>query len=71
MPPLLMGGNVDGMKLFVFDFDHTIVDDNSETWIFDISPINGCANLPTETKALREQSGWRQYVNSGLKHLSS
>lgn len=47
--------------LFVFDFDHTLIDDNSDTWIMDLCPE---LNLRSQLHSLRTQySSWTKLMD--------
>ena len=50
-----------GKTLFVFDFDHTLIDDNSDTWIMTLCPE---LNLRSRLKTMRtEFPGWTKLMD--------
>lgn len=51
--------------LFCFDFDHTIIDKNSDTEVFSLFPGG---ELPSHLKA--EKNGWTAFMDSVLLDLS-
>ncbi|XP_043853940.1 pyridoxal phosphate phosphatase PHOSPHO2 [Dromiciops gliroides] len=52
--------------LLIFDFDHTIIDDNSDTWIVKCAPEK---NLPNELKDSYEKGKWNEYMGRVFKYL--
>ncbi|MEW5308976.1 MAG: hypothetical protein WDW38_000893 [Sanguina aurantia] len=54
--------------LVVFDFDHTIVDDNSDTFIYSAAPSGG---LPRSVQALCREGHWTEFMNDTFAHLHS
>lgn len=49
-----------------FDFDHTLVDDNSDLYVRKLAP-NG--KLPSEIKALYTDRGWTEYMGAIFEYL--
>ncbi|CAD5122067.1 unnamed protein product [Dimorphilus gyrociliatus] len=54
--------------LIAFDFDHTIVDENSEPFVFDKLAPNG---IPDDIKSLYNRLGWNEYVGAVFAYLHS
>ncbi|KAJ7345663.1 hypothetical protein JRQ81_001613 [Phrynocephalus forsythii] len=52
--------------LLVFDFDHTIVDENSDTWIVKCAPG---AKLPDEIKKSYQKGHWTEYMGRVFRYL--
>lgn len=52
-------------KLAVFDFDHTVIDDNSDTVVRDLIPPE---KIPSSLKHLHRKDGWTSYMQ-GVFHL--
>ncbi|XP_020645116.3 pyridoxal phosphate phosphatase PHOSPHO2 [Pogona vitticeps] len=52
--------------LLVFDFDHTIVDENSDTWIVKCAPA---AKLPDEIKNSYKKGHWTEYMGRVFRYL--
>lgn len=52
--------------LLVFDFDHTIVDENSDTWIVNCAPA---AKLPDEIKKSYQKGRWTEYMGRVFRYL--
>ncbi|XP_036427373.1 pyridoxal phosphate phosphatase PHOSPHO2 isoform X1 [Colossoma macropomum] len=52
--------------LVVFDFDHTLVDDNSDTWVVRCAPEQ---SLPAWLKASYEKGRWTEYMGRVLSYL--
>ena len=51
--------------LIAFDFDHTLVDDNSDTYIIKRLAPNG--KLPDEIKAIYRKKCWTTYMGAIFK----
>uniref|UniRef100_A0A0B6ZFU4 Pyridoxal phosphate phosphatase PHOSPHO2 n=1 Tax=Arion vulgaris TaxID=1028688 RepID=A0A0B6ZFU4_9EUPU len=54
--------------LLVFDFDHSLIDENSDEYITKVAP-GGV--LPEEIKSLYEEDGWTDYMAEIFKYLHS
>ena len=52
--------------LVAFDFDHTIIDDNSDLYVRKLAP-NG--KIPDHIKALYSDDGWTDYMGSIFQYL--
>ncbi|XP_022531118.2 pyridoxal phosphate phosphatase PHOSPHO2 isoform X2 [Astyanax mexicanus] len=52
--------------LVVFDFDHTLVDDNSDTWVIRCAPEQ---SLPAWLKNSYEKGRWTEYMGRVLSYL--
>lgn len=52
--------------LLVFDFDHTIVDENSDTWIVKCAPNS---KLPDEIRNSYRQGHWTEYMSRVFRYL--
>ncbi|XP_030065564.1 pyridoxal phosphate phosphatase PHOSPHO2 [Microcaecilia unicolor] len=52
--------------LLVFDFDHTIVDDNSDTWIVNCAPGR---KLPDVLRSSYERGKWTEYMGRVFHYL--
>uniref|UniRef100_A0A8C5S9X3 Phosphatase, orphan 2 n=1 Tax=Laticauda laticaudata TaxID=8630 RepID=A0A8C5S9X3_LATLA len=52
--------------LLVFDFDHTIVDENSDTWIVKCAPGS---KLPDEIKNSYQKGHWTEYMDRVFRYL--
>ncbi|XP_069327597.1 pyridoxal phosphate phosphatase PHOSPHO2 [Eulemur rufifrons] len=52
--------------LLVFDFDNTIIDDNSDTWIVQCAPGR---KLPIELKASYQKGFWTEFMGRVFKYL--
>ncbi|XP_054828765.1 pyridoxal phosphate phosphatase PHOSPHO2 [Eublepharis macularius] len=52
--------------LLVFDFDHTIVDENSDTWIVKCAPA---AKLPDEIRNSYQKGRWTEYMGRVFRFL--
>ncbi|XP_005104823.1 pyridoxal phosphate phosphatase PHOSPHO2 [Aplysia californica] len=52
--------------LMVFDFDHTLVDENSDLYVRKLAP-NG--ELPEEISSLYQDDGWTNYMGEIFKYL--
>ncbi|GFS27147.1 pyridoxal phosphate phosphatase PHOSPHO2 [Elysia marginata] len=52
--------------LLAFDFDHTLIDANSDVYIIKLAP-NG--ELPAEIKDLYKDTGWIEYMGQIFKYL--
>ncbi|GFO35707.1 pyridoxal phosphate phosphatase phospho2 [Plakobranchus ocellatus] len=52
--------------LIVFDFDHSLIDENSDLYVIKLAP-NG--KLPKEIEGLYEDSGWMDYMSEIFKYL--
>ncbi|KAL7637089.1 UNVERIFIED_CONTAM: hypothetical protein RMT77_012847 [Armadillidium vulgare] len=52
--------------LIALDFDHTIIDDNSDTSLYKLAPDK---KIPPELKALYHENGWTHYMNEVFKYL--
>ncbi|XP_044273548.1 pyridoxal phosphate phosphatase PHOSPHO2 [Varanus komodoensis] len=52
--------------LLVFDFDHTIVDENSDTWIVKCAPGS---MLPDEIKNSYQKGHWTEYMGRVFRYL--
>jgi len=59
------------IRIAVFDFDHTIIDTNSDTYIDKLMQRTGSkADYPVEIEEIYNQSGWTQRMNAVFKHLN-
>lgn len=54
--------------LLAFDFDHTIINDNSDTYVTKLAP-NG--KIPPEIKALYSDQGWTLFMSEIFRYLHS
>ncbi|XP_029461560.1 pyridoxal phosphate phosphatase PHOSPHO2 [Rhinatrema bivittatum] len=54
------------MFLLVFDFDHTIIDDNSDTWIVNCAPGR---KLPNVLQNSYERGKWTEYMGRVFRYL--
>lgn len=52
--------------LVAFDFDHTLIDDNSDIYVKKLAP-NG--QIPQEIKRLYDVQGWTEYMGAIFKYL--
>lgn len=52
--------------LLVFDFDNTIIDDNSDTWIVQCAPEK---KLPVELKESYKKGFWTEFMGRVFKYL--
>ena len=52
--------------LLVFDFDHTLIDNNCDTYIYKLAPGG---KIPDRLKALYRKDGWTQYMAEIFKYL--
>ncbi|XP_029946896.1 pyridoxal phosphate phosphatase PHOSPHO2 [Salarias fasciatus] len=52
--------------LMVFDFDHTVVDDNSDTWVIRCLPNR---TLPNSVKSSYRKGHWTEFMGRVLKHI--
>lgn len=52
--------------LLVFDFDHTLIDNNCDTYIYKLAPGG---KIPDNLKTLYRQDGWTQYMGEVFKYL--
>ncbi|XP_069472268.1 pyridoxal phosphate phosphatase PHOSPHO2 [Ambystoma mexicanum] len=52
--------------LLVFDFDHTVVDENSDTWIVKCAPKK---KLPSDLISSYEKGKWTEYMGRVFKYL--
>lgn len=50
----------------VFDFDHTVVDDNSDTWVIRCLPNQ---NLPDSLRRSYRKGHWTEFMGQVLKHI--
>ncbi|KAL4636184.1 D-3-phosphoglycerate dehydrogenase [Arapaima gigas] len=55
-------------NLVVFDFDHTLVDDNSDTWVVKCAP-DQC--LPDWLKSSYEKGRWTEYMGRVMSYLGN
>ncbi|XP_074071853.1 pyridoxal phosphate phosphatase PHOSPHO2 [Macrotis lagotis] len=53
-------------SLLIFDFDHTIINDNSDTWIAQCTPEK---NLPKELKDSYEKGKWNEFMCRVFKYI--
>ncbi|XP_061091733.1 pyridoxal phosphate phosphatase PHOSPHO2 [Conger conger] len=53
-------------SLVVFDFDHTIVDDNSDTWVIKCAPNQ---SLPSWLKNSYQKGRWTEYMGRVMSYL--
>ncbi|WIA28342.1 hypothetical protein OEZ86_010892 [Tetradesmus obliquus] len=58
----------DTKLLVAFDFDHTVVDGNTDTWITKAAPGG---DIPTALKDSYVTGHWTQYMGRVLQHLHS
>ncbi|CAN9506885.1 unnamed protein product [Ophioblennius macclurei] len=52
--------------LMVFDFDHTVVDDNSDTWVIRCLPNQ---TLPDSVKSSYRKGHWTEFMGRVMKHI--
>ena len=52
--------------LLVFDFDNTIIDDNSDTWIVQCAPEK---KLPIELQDSYKKGFWTEFMGRVFKYL--
>ena len=52
--------------LAVFDFDHTLIDLNTDVEVQKLSPGG---KLPPEVKELRDKMGWTEFMQQVFIHL--
>ncbi|XP_033843823.1 pyridoxal phosphate phosphatase PHOSPHO2 [Periophthalmus magnuspinnatus] len=52
--------------LMVFDFDHTVVDDNSDTWVIRCLPGG---TLPDSLRNSYRKGHWTEFMGRVLKHI--
>ncbi|XP_067327791.1 pyridoxal phosphate phosphatase PHOSPHO2 isoform X1 [Anolis sagrei] len=52
--------------LLVFDFDHTVVDENTDTWIVKCAPAS---KLPDEIKHSYKKGHWTEYMGRVFRYL--
>ncbi|XP_042340288.1 pyridoxal phosphate phosphatase PHOSPHO2 [Plectropomus leopardus] len=52
--------------LMVFDFDHTVVDDNSDTWVFRCLPDQ---TLPDSVKNTYTKGHWTEFMSRVMKYI--
>ncbi|KAM9765555.1 pyridoxal phosphate phosphatase PHOSPHO2 [Menidia menidia] len=52
--------------LMVFDFDHTVVDDNSDTWVIKCLPDQ---TLPDSVKNSYRKGQWTEYMGRVMNHI--
>ncbi|KAI2525688.1 PHOSPHO2 isoform 6, partial [Pan troglodytes] len=52
--------------LLVFDFDNTIIDDNSDTWIVQCAPNK---KLPIELRDSYRKGFWTEFMGRVFKYL--
>ncbi|XP_049743351.1 pyridoxal phosphate phosphatase PHOSPHO2 [Elephas maximus indicus] len=52
--------------LLVFDFDHTVIDDNSDTWIVQCAPEK---KLPIELQESYQKGFWTEFMGRVFKYL--
>jgi phosphoserine phosphatase len=57
--------------LFVFDFDDTIVDGNSDLIAMKLLGNGGYENLSEGLKEIRENKGWTALMDAVFKELAS
>ena len=55
--------------LVAFDFDHTVVDENSDEYILQLLPDGG--RLPPSIKKLHSVHGWNDYQREVFRYLHS
>lgn len=53
--------------LVAFDFDHTLIDDNSDTYIRRLAPNGG--QIPAHITKLYSESGWTKYMDAVFEYL--
>ncbi|KAG1679772.1 hypothetical protein FOA52_012683 [Chlamydomonas sp. UWO 241] len=58
-------GAASGRVLVAFDFDHTVVDANSDTWVYKALPSGA---LPDDIKALYQPGQWTRFMNDVFEH---
>ncbi|XP_064113282.1 probable phosphatase phospho2 isoform X1 [Macrobrachium nipponense] len=54
--------------LLAFDFDHTLIDNNSDTYIYKLAPGH---KIPADLKNLYRKDGWTHYMGEVFKYLHS
>jgi len=52
--------------LLAFDFDHTIIDDNSDTYVINLAPNK---EIPNEIKNMYSEKGWTHYMRGIFGYL--
>ncbi|KAI4830860.1 hypothetical protein KUCAC02_002464 [Chaenocephalus aceratus] len=52
--------------LMVFDFDHTVVDDNSDTWVIRSLPSQ---TLPDSVKKSYRKGHWTEFMGRVMKYI--
>lgn len=52
--------------LLAFDFDHTLIDNNCDTYIYKLAPGG---KIPDTLKALYRKDGWTHYMGEVFKYL--
>lgn len=52
--------------LLVFDFDHTVIDDNSDTWVIKCTPKQ---DLPDWLKNTYQKGHWTEYMGRVLSYI--
>lgn len=55
-----------GRTLFAFDFDHTVVDGNTDTWVTKALPGG---DIPSDIKNSYQNGHWTKYMQRVLAHL--
>lgn len=53
-------------RLFVFDFDHTVVDCNTDTIIYHVLPDK---DLPKNIKTLYDGKDWNSFMKNVFDHI--
>ena len=61
-----MPGGQQQKILFAFDFDHSVIDDNSDLYVKKLAP-NG--DIPAEIKAMYSSYGWNDFMGAIFKYL--
>ena len=54
--------------LVSLDFDHTLIDENSDLWVKKLAP-NG--ELPKDIEAQYKSTGWTEYMGAIFEYLHS
>lgn len=61
-----MEENIERKVLVAFDFDHTVIESNSDLWIYRMAPGH---KIPEELKVLYKKDGWTEYMQEIFKYL--
>ncbi|KAG7163230.1 probable phosphatase phospho2 [Homarus americanus] len=68
--PVIKSSKMENKKkhkvLLALDFDHTVIDNNSDTYIYKLAPGH---KIPEDLKVLYRKDGWTQYMGEVFKFL--